>query len=187
VPTWASQALSRRTSLKMRSFRIPSVSGQSPHGCLARSTAATCSWNIRGLMRVTDCQSSKSGTEDGTAFSTVAPSWRPGRRLLIECVDGTSMKPDRSTRPRLIRIGCWFRLLMLRLGRLVRLFQSERGGRVARERAARLLAQCHRLLAGSRPHLSSGQELASLGNSQQTLERGITILMTGATERCRRA
>ena len=43
---------------------------------------------------------------------------------------------------------------------------------------------------GSRLHLSARQELANLGNSQQTLERGITILVTGATEKwefCERA
>ncbi len=67
-------------------------------------------------MHVTDGLPSKSGTEDGTAFSAVAPSWRPGRRLLIECVDNTSTKADSSILRRLIRMSCWFEPLILRLG-----------------------------------------------------------------------
>src|SRR6266851_3708257 len=67
-------------------------------------------------MHVTDGLPSKSGTEDGTAFSAVAPSWRPGSRLLIECVDNTSTKADSSILRRLIRMSCWFEPLILRLG-----------------------------------------------------------------------
>jgi hypothetical protein len=57
----------------------------------------------------------KAGPRTALAFSAVAPSWRPGRRLLIGCVDGTSMKADSSILRRLIRMRRWFEALILRL------------------------------------------------------------------------
>jgi hypothetical protein len=118
APTWASQALSRHTNLKMRSFRtslrcaaqLPSqVPSQEAEQRPVRGTSAALDASYQRLP-------SKSGTEDSTAFSAVAPSWRPGRRLLMDCVDGTSMKADSSIVRRLIRMRCWFEPLILRLG-----------------------------------------------------------------------
>jgi hypothetical protein len=66
-------------------------------------------------MQVTGGLTSKSGTEDGTAFSAVAPSWRPSPPF-DRFVNGTSMKTDSSILRRLIRMRCWFEPLILRLG-----------------------------------------------------------------------
>ena len=57
----------------------------------------------------------QSGTGVGTAFSAVAPFLTAGRRPWIECVDGTSMKVDRSILRKLICPTSWFEPRIFRL------------------------------------------------------------------------
>jgi hypothetical protein len=132
APTWASQATLSRHCLKMRSFRASLRCASQPPitGTYPRNRTATCSWNIRGLDARYQRLLSKSGTEDGTAFSAVAPSWRLGRHPLIECVDGTSMKVDSSILRRLIRMRCWFEPLILRLKSMQRSPKTNRKSRL---------------------------------------------------------